>query len=221
MASATDITQEVAATSCVVFAPHPDDETLGCGALIARKRRAGAAVVVVIATDGGLSPRGNAREVAAMRADEARRACAALGLQPNDVVLLGMADGSLGDEVDALAAAASGVLERANPDEVYVPSVDSHEDHRAMNAAARAAVSAGGRSCRVYEYLIWEWMEGPASSGKPRAVAVTSDGHLEAKRRALDLYAHELAALVGETVPGRRAERFRDAFLGPRELFYT
>ncbi len=39
----------------VVVAPHPDDETLGCGVLIAAKRRLGAEVAVVFLTDGAAS----------------------------------------------------------------------------------------------------------------------------------------------------------------------
>ena len=47
-----DVTAEVAATSCLVLAPHPDDETLGCGATIARKTSAGAQVWVGFASLG-------------------------------------------------------------------------------------------------------------------------------------------------------------------------
>jgi LmbE family N-acetylglucosaminyl deacetylase len=220
MASATDITADVAEKSCVVFAPHPDDETLGCGALIARKRRAGANVVVVIATDGGLSPRGKAQEVAAMRFEEARRACAALGVESNDVVFLGMEDGGLIKQVDALTAAVSAVIERAQPDEVLVSSVDSHLDHQALNAAVRAAV-AGRNNCRVLEYLIWEWMEGATSPAQRKTVAVETGEFLAAKRRALELYSDEIAALVGETTPGRRTELFTSRFLNRREIFYA
>ena len=36
----------------VVVAPHPDDESLGCGGLIAEARRLGRAVRLVVVTDG-------------------------------------------------------------------------------------------------------------------------------------------------------------------------
>lgn len=36
----------------VIVAPHPDDETLGCGGLIARRAAEGRRIVVVVITDG-------------------------------------------------------------------------------------------------------------------------------------------------------------------------
>lgn len=43
--------------SVVVFAPHPDDETLGCGGTIAKKVREGFNVYIVFITDGRNSHR--------------------------------------------------------------------------------------------------------------------------------------------------------------------
>src|SRR5829696_1206258 len=55
--TARDETAAVAARGCLVIAPHPDDETLGCGATIARKRAAGTPVRVVIVADGRYAQR--------------------------------------------------------------------------------------------------------------------------------------------------------------------
>ena len=77
---ATDVTAATAGRSCVILAPHPDDETLGCGGLAMRKRAAGArevpgaqaagvngrelavwvfvtAVTVLLAQQAGMTPR--------------------------------------------------------------------------------------------------------------------------------------------------------------------
>src|SRR5215467_1103123 len=40
----------------MVFAPHPDDEVLGCGILLQRARTAGVATRVVYVTDGENNP---------------------------------------------------------------------------------------------------------------------------------------------------------------------
>src|SRR3954452_15113024 len=60
----------------LVLAPHPDDETLGCGGTIFRHRRAGDALTVLIVTDGGSSragglPREQMRLVRAREAESA------------------------------------------------------------------------------------------------------------------------------------------------------
>ena len=70
--------------TCLILAPHPDDESLGCGGLIAACAAAGRPPLVVILTDGaGSHP--NSREfppnrLRAVRAQEARDAVAHLNL---------------------------------------------------------------------------------------------------------------------------------------------
>src|SRR5436190_24069407 len=57
----------------LVLAPHPDDEVIGCGGLVALHLREGRKVRVVVATDGGQA--GDA----ATRQRESRAALASLG----------------------------------------------------------------------------------------------------------------------------------------------
>jgi LmbE family N-acetylglucosaminyl deacetylase len=202
---------------------------------MARKRKSGAAVTVVSATDGGKSPRGEPSEVWARRADEARRACALLGVEVDDVVMLGFPDGELANHEDAFAEKVRTLLADRAPDDVFTTSVDGHPDHRALNEVARLEVGAA----RLYEYPIWEWLQGPAEAGTGgrigrawrfaqgtrsrggREVAVVStDGFLDAKSAALDVYADELTALSGDTGSGRLTEVLRRAFLRPHEIFF-
>ena len=85
LSRAEDVTSRTAARSCLVLAPHPDDETLGCGATIMRKLVTGASVRVVIATDGRHSPRPNKLSIDAfvkVREEEARRAARFWGSRP-------------------------------------------------------------------------------------------------------------------------------------------
>jgi LmbE family N-acetylglucosaminyl deacetylase len=66
----------------VVLAPHPDDESLGCGALLRAAARSGRQCCVVVVTDGRLShrhsPTVDADALAALRAKEVTAAVAAL-----------------------------------------------------------------------------------------------------------------------------------------------
>ena len=97
-----------AATSLLVVAPHPDDETLCCGGAIQRVVGAGGRVTVVWLTSGDAArlvlvsmsrsffpAPAVARELGAQRMAEARTATARLGVPPAGQVFLGYPDGGL------------------------------------------------------------------------------------------------------------------------------
>ena len=75
----------------IVVAPHPDDESLACGGLIADACRQGLRGKVVIVSDGaGSHPNSKAYppdRLRALREEEARRAGAELGLKPERYAL--------------------------------------------------------------------------------------------------------------------------------------
>jgi LmbE family N-acetylglucosaminyl deacetylase len=138
----------------VVFAPHPDDEVLGCGGALADLIDRGARVDVVLVTDGVADAKGpeDRARVASLRLQESRRALDALGgggLHAGDLPDRGLAD-RLG-EVEALLAR---WLVEARPDVVFAPSpVETHPDHRAVAAALfrLAARPAGDTAVRALE----------------------------------------------------------------------
>jgi len=113
----------------LVFAPHPDDEVIGCGGLIAQHLRERRAVRIVVATDGAEA--GDA----ATREEESRRGVARLG--EADLQFLRFPDRGLG--VDASARIRE-QLREFRPDLILVPSLgEIHPDHLAL---ARAFISA-------------------------------------------------------------------------------
>ncbi len=83
--------------STVIVSPHPDDETLSSGGLIARQRGRGISVIVVAVTDGeGAYPGDPADELAATRRNEQLRALRRLGVAAGDVYRLEVPDGGVG-----------------------------------------------------------------------------------------------------------------------------
>src|SRR6202044_936562 len=80
----------------IVVAPHPDDESLGCGGLIADACRQGVRGKVVIVSDGaGSHPNSKAyppNRLSSIREEEARQAGAELGLKPEDMLFLRLPD---------------------------------------------------------------------------------------------------------------------------------
>lgn len=97
-----------AETRAIVFAPHPDDETLASGGLIQAVHRAGGEVRVVFLTNGDGFPaaaqrafdrvrvrKGDYLRLGLLREGEAREALAQLGLPPGAGVFLGFPDQGL------------------------------------------------------------------------------------------------------------------------------
>jgi LmbE family N-acetylglucosaminyl deacetylase len=158
-----DVTATTSTKSCVVIAPHPDDETLGCGISIQRRRAAGSFVTVVVATDGALSPLPlPVEELVQRRRHEATRACAVLGVDAEHVIFLDLPDGGLQDNVDALATRLAEIMAQQSPDQILAPvSCEGHQDHDAANRAIRCLVDSGRTNAEVLEYPIWLWGHWP------------------------------------------------------------
>ncbi|OMH32518.1 hypothetical protein BGP79_08605 [Tersicoccus sp. Bi-70] len=149
----------VALRHLIVLAAHPDDETLGAGGLIARAGATGAAVTVVVATQGEAShpdsPTHTPERLAALREHEIRAAVARL--HPDaDVVLLGLPDGRLAAHEDAVTADLHARLGDAGTVLVAPWHLDGHTDHDAAGRAAAAAVT--GTAARLLEYPVWAWV---------------------------------------------------------------
>jgi LmbE family N-acetylglucosaminyl deacetylase len=127
----------------LVLAAHPDDETAGCGGLMALLADAGATIDVAIATsgEGTMGADLDATEVARRREDEARRAVGLVG--GRSPRFLSHPDGGLPDRVNALAADLRGLLADLTPEAVFLPwFLDGHRDHQAIgHALERAGVA--------------------------------------------------------------------------------
>jgi LmbE family N-acetylglucosaminyl deacetylase len=217
----SDVTAASARRSCVVIAPHPDDETLGAGATIMRKVEAGAAVHVVVATDGSKSPVGDPVAVTARRSAELATACALLGLSSADVTRLPFVDAELRPDDDTLVTAIAEVVTALRPDEVLVTDeTDPHPDHAALGAATRAALA--GTGIRLLSYPVWQF-ERPAHlvrqlrrAGRPELVR--TDRFQARKRQAVGAYASQLAARDDDP-EGIKPSYLRN-FGGAYEMFF-
>lgn len=156
--------------SAMVFAPHPDDEVLGCGGTIQLMRAAGASVAVVIMTDGRASHAGliPARDLVSIRRAESEQAAIQLGLSPADYVHLDFEDHRL-DEVESAASdRVLQLLESFNPAQVFVPHRrDGLSDHVATFEIVCAALARRGKPVTIFEYPVWLWHRWPwtGSSG--------------------------------------------------------
>lgn len=150
--------------TCLVLAPHPDDESLGCGGLIASCVAAGRPPLVVALTDGvgshPNSPTYPPDRLRAVRARELLTAVECLGLSPGRVVFLGQPDTAAphkGSRFDTVVALLVSLMQREpNCTAILSPwECDPHCDHEAAFLAARAAAHAAG--VRMVSFPVWGW----------------------------------------------------------------
>ncbi|MBT9393531.1 PIG-L family deacetylase [Hymenobacter sp. NST-14] len=189
----------------VVVAPHPDDESLGCGGLLALLARAGLPVWGILVSDGTMSHPHSRKFPAparqALRETELRLALAELGLAADRLTALHLPDGQVPGPDTAAGATAvqalAAVLREQQPATVLVPwRRDPHPDHRATSQLVRAALALLPRPPRLLEYVVWAW-ERAASADLPQPGEVTGwqldiGPVLERKQRAIAAHRSQL-----------------------------
>ena len=195
----------------VVVVAHPDDESFGCGSLIARATAAGRRVTVICATRGEAGerqpdPATDHLDLAEIRERELRDAAEVLGV--DEVVLLDHADSGFdGDmapgalaatSVEDLSAEVDGWFARLAPTEVIVlDGGDGHRDHLHVRQATEVALAdrPGVRlvqSC-LANSLMRRWVE-EMQSQRPDTAYLQLDldtlGRRDAELTAIDTSAH-------------------------------
>ncbi|MBI3549125.1 MAG: PIG-L family deacetylase [Elusimicrobia bacterium] len=139
----------------LVLAPHPDDESIGCGGVVALHADRGDRVHVVIATDGAAGdPKGyfRGKDYRALRRDEARQACRVLGAASAE--FWEFPDGRLA-RARGLSRRLKTLLAEYAPDVVYRPSAkDPHPDHRALARGFESAAEARPRRFHDCRYEV-------------------------------------------------------------------
>jgi LmbE family N-acetylglucosaminyl deacetylase len=146
----------------IVVAPHPDDETLGCGGLVALQRRRGVRVTVVFVTDGAGSHAADPQALARQRRGEARTACGVLGVDPDDVYFLGVADGAVAHSLELIADRLTPIAETRLGHQLVLPHpAEPPSDHAATFDAVDRCVRRLGRRTDALLYPVWLWDQWP------------------------------------------------------------
>jgi len=149
--------------SIIVFAPHPDDETFGCGGTIAKRLSEGYEVLIVVLTDGkyafsalfGIDSEPTPDELKEIRKTEVRRATEILGVSDKQLLFLDYEDGTLDRNFNEVKGKIIEILSRNIPEEVYYTYVkDTHIDHRITGRLVRESVRELGLGTRKYQYSI-------------------------------------------------------------------
>src|SRR5579863_8786415 len=108
----------------LIIAPHPDDETIGCGASIARFCAEGRKVRVIIVTDGSSSVKSailTPGELSVIRHNESLKAAEILGLSGKDVFPLSYPDGKIAHHIKDISKAIAYHIAQFNPAIIFTP----------------------------------------------------------------------------------------------------
>nr|WP_198981215.1 PIG-L family deacetylase [Herbaspirillum sp. ASV7] len=211
-----------ARSRAVILAPHPDDETLGCGGLICQLAAMGRQVRVVAVTDGeGSHPRQSSlyARLPDMRARESRRALRLLGLEDAAIERIGLPDGAVATYRAELRGWLHAYL--APTDILFAPwRLDGHPDHEAVGRVAGEMETDIG--CKLVELPIWAWhWAQPEDARFPwkRAHCLPLTPAVEQrKRRALQCYRSQIGADEGRSpvLPAHVLAHF----VRPYEVFF-
>ncbi|WP_428535547.1 PIG-L deacetylase family protein [Rhodopila sp.] len=200
--------------TCLILAPHPDDESLGCGGLIAMCAAADRMPLVVILTDGaGSHP--NSRDfppdrLRALRALEVREAAACLGLPPDRLVLLRQPDTAAPHGGPAFAAVVAQLAELIRDQSACTAILapwrhDPHCDHTAASLIAAAVAESTG--IEHLAFPVWGWTlaaETPIPAGPAVGCRLDISPFLGAKRAALKAHRSQYGGLITDDPAGFR-----------------
>jgi len=149
---------DIRGKTIMVFSPHPDDEILGCGGTIIKKKRAGANVKIIFMTDGCRSHQHliSKKKMRIIRSNEALRAGQMIGIKDEDIVFLKFEDGRLiNNQIKALHKVL-GLLSEFRPDEIFIPHrKELPPDHFSTNLIVKSALNIYGRQVKIFEFPVW------------------------------------------------------------------
>lgn len=205
----------------LVLAPHPDDESLGCGLLLAERWARGLPTHVACLTDGGAShPRspGWPRDrLTVLRRQELTDALCRLGGNPaRDLTWMDFPDAALhrlhGPGAD-LAHAIAALADRLGAGGLVAAScADAHCDHEA-GADAAARVCAMRPGLRLWHYPIWSRWTAWQAGGDVQGIRLDLPARRDAKRDAIAAHRSQMGLVVtddpgGFAMPPGFAHRF-------------
>ncbi|QDA59613.1 PIG-L deacetylase family protein [Hymenobacter jejuensis] len=217
----------------VVVAPHPDDESLGCGGLLALLRAEQVPVSAVLVSDGTMSHPNSQKfpptARRSLREAEFQEALDLLGIAPEHKLLMRLPDGAVpGLQVPGFAEAVLQLISfftATAPATVLVPwRRDPHPDHRATSQLVRAALAALPNAPRLLEYVVWAWERAAPhelpQTGEVEGWRIGIEPVLAQKQKAIAAHRSQLTNLIDDDPTGfQLAPQMLAHFAQPTEVY--
>jgi LmbE family N-acetylglucosaminyl deacetylase len=194
----------------LVLAPHPDDESLGCGGLIAALCDAKQPPLVVVLTDGtGSHKRSDAlsgRKLRDLREAEARAALRLLGLDdPAALIFMRLRDTAAPHQGPAFEDAVHRIAKLADRcATICAPwEHDPHCDHVAAHLIAQAVAARTG--IRHLAFPVWGWTLPADTALAAQKVAgwrLDVAAYLQAKQAAIAAHRSQHGSVISDDPEG-------------------
>lgn len=210
----------------VVVAPHPDDELLGAGGLIAQASEIGHRVLIISVTNGTSSHPGSTLwprdRLNAVRPWESMEGLNRLRANDVSFLRLQLQDSEVAQAESALTLL---ILRAITADDLIISTwrEDGHPDHDATGrATAKAAVTAGATHIEV---PIWAWHW--ATPGDPRvpwrrAMALPLSADVLARKRwAIEAHRSQLENDDTSGRPAIISPETLEYYLRPFEVYFV
>ena len=155
-----DITKSFAPHQRVcIFAPHPDDEIIGCGGLLQQLTANGNPIVLIHVTNGTQSHPNSTiytqEKLNTIRPQESMQALEVLGVAHQvTTVALNLADGEVFTQQEQFRQKLSTIIQA---DDILITTFmrDGHPDHEATGQVVASFAKQQHLAC--YQVLIWAW----------------------------------------------------------------
>lgn len=213
----------------LILAPHPDDETLGCGGLIAQLCAAGQPPHVAIMTDGSHShPNSKTHTpdmLRHMREEEARASLRLLGLPPGQTWFLGHEDTDdlpiAGPAFQFVARRLAGICETHGCQVIIAPwRNDGQQDHEATATLAEHVALRQDLDLIFYPINGWSMEDGAeVDETGPQGWRLDIAAELPLKEKAILAHASQYAGLITDDCEHVVCQKLMAAARRPVELY--
>lgn len=181
-----------------IFAPHPDDEVLGCGGLLQQLAANGNPILLVHVTNGTKSHPNSQiysqEKLNIIRPQESIRALEVLDVAHQvTTIALDLTDGDVFAQQDKFKKKLATIIQ---PDDIVVtPFIrDGHPDHEATGQVVAKFAKQLNLDC--YQVLIWAWhWAKPADNRVPWHCAIRcelTDEQLQRKKQAITCFKSQI-----------------------------
>ena len=212
--------------SMIVFAPHPDDETLGCGGTIVKRINDGFSVYIVFMTDGrnshryllGIQKDPTSVQLKSLRREEAIKATEILGIPRDRLIFLDFEDGYLEFNLSKAKKKVREIMDRIKPIEVFIPyEKEKHKDHRITNILVSLCIGELGLNTVVYEYIVN--FDGKLNASNLLTVDISDT--VKTKEKAIRVYRSQIELLFPHQDKPILSSDFLQNFSKPKEVFVS